>query len=256
MRRGQDPLLVKELTRVNGQPCVPASTLKGVVRSIVETITHSCVRVTRVSTAQLSRGAAACRDKDNLCLACRMFGAMGFEGHVRFSDAVLHKDKGSLSIARMPALYAPRGRTKAYFAGHEIKGRKFYKHGRTVTQANTPVEVLLPESQLSFTIRFENLIPGELGVLLTALGMGETELVLKLGGGKPACYGSALASLNDLEVWENTRVLYAGYDIKRIAQSPGDYLKRADDLILSDQLQRLAEIWTYDMGRQCPEGNY
>ncbi len=256
MRRGKEPPLVKELTRVNGQPCIPASTLKGVVRSVVEAITHSCVRVTRASTAQLPRGAAPCRDKDNLCLACRMFGAMGFEGHVRFDDAVLHRDKGRLSIARMPALYAPRKRAGAYFSGGKVQGRKFYQHGQTVTQANTPVEVLLPESQLSFTVRFENLTPGELGVLLTALGMGERELVLKLGGGKPACYGSALISLNNLQVWENARALYADYDIKRVAKSPDDYLKDAVNLILSDQLRRLAEIWTYDMSRQCPEGNY
>jgi len=256
MRRGRKPPLVKELTRVNDLPCVPASTLKGVVRSVVEAITRSCVRVTRASTAQLPRGAAACRDKDNLCLACRMFGAMGFEGHVRFGDAVLHKGKGSLSIARMPALYAPRGRTRAYFAGHEVKGRKFYQHGRTVTQANTPVEVLVPESQLGFTVRFDNLTPGELGVLLTALGLGKSELVLKLGGGKPACYGSALALLNNLQVWEDARALYADYDINRVAQAPDSYLKEAANLILSDQLRHLAEIWTYDMSRQCPEGNY
>lgn len=256
MRRGRKPPLVRELTRVNGQPCVPASTLKGVVRSVVEAITRSCVRVTRAPTAQLPRGAASCRDKDNLCLACRMFGAMGFEGHVRFGDAVLREGKGNLSIARMPALYAPRGRTRAYFAGREVKGRKFYKHGQTVTQANTPVEVLLPESQLTFSVRFDNLTPGELGVLLTALGLGKPELVLKLGGGKPACYGSALASLNNLQVWENARALYANYDIEQVIKSPDNYLRQVDDLILSDRLQRLAEIWAYDMSRQCPEGNY
>lgn len=256
MRRGKEPPLVKELTRVNGKPCIPASTLKGVVRSVVEAITRSCVRITRARPNQLPRGTAACRDKDNLCLACRMFGAMGFEGHVRFGDAVLHEGKESLSIARMPALYAPRGRTRAYFAGHEVKGRKFYQHGQTVTQANTPVEVLVPESQLTFTVRFENLMPGELGVLLTSLGMGETELVLKLGGGKPSCYGSALISLNNLQVWENARALYADYDIELVAKSPDDYLRQVGNLILPDHLQHLADIWAYDMSRQCPEGNY
>jgi len=256
MRRGQDPLLVKELTRVNGQPCVPASTLKGVVRSVVEAITRSCVRITRARTDQLPRGTAPCRDKENLCLACRMFGAMGFEGHVRFGDAVLGDDTGKLGIARMPALYAPRGRTRAYFAGNDVKGRKFYKHGKTITQANTPVEVLLPESQLQFDIRFENLSPGELGVLLTALGLGESQLVLKLGGGKPACYGSAVVLLNGLQIWEDTHALYGDYDIKRVTQSTDKYLSEASTLLLADQLRDLAEIWTYDMSQQCPEGNY
>ncbi len=256
MRRGKQPPLVKELTRVNDRPCVPASTLKGLVRSVVEAITRSCVRITRARNNQLPQGTAPCRDKENLCLACCMFGAMGFEGHVRLGDAVLGDGNGKLGIARMPALYAPRGRTQAYFAGNDVKGRKFYKHGKTITQANTPVEVLLPESRLTFTIRFENLLPGELGVLLTAMGLGETELILKLGGGKPACYGSALISLNNLQVWENTRALYADYDIKRVDQSTDRYLKEAVGLILPDQLKDLAEIWAYDMSRRCPEGNY
>jgi hypothetical protein len=254
MRKGQQPPLVKEMTRVNGLPCVPASTLKGVVRSVVEAITRSCVRITRARSNQLPRGAAECRDKGNLCLACRMFGALGFEGHVRFGDAVLRE--GSLGIARMPALYAPRQRTRAYYAGNEVKGRKFYKHGQPVTQADTPVEVLAPESQLGVTIRFENLTPGEVGVLLTALGLGRQQLVLKFGGGKPACYGSAIASLNDLQVWENTQGLYAGYDVERVGHSRDEYVKEASDLLLSDQLRCLTEIWEYDMERECPEGNY
>ena len=254
MRKGQDPPLVKELTRVNGRPCVPASTLKGVVRSVVEAITRSCVRITRARNNQLPRGTAECRDKSNLCLACRMFGALGFEGHVRFGDAVLRE--GAIGIARMPALYAPRTRTRAYYAGNDVKGRKFYKHGQTVTQANTPVEVLVPESQLGVTIRFDNLKPGEVGVLLTALGLAEQQWVLKFGGGKPACYGSAIFSLNELQAWENTQDLYASYDVERVDQPLNEYLRAAGDLILPDQVQRLAEVWVYDRSRECPESNY
>lgn len=256
MRKGQDPPLVKELTRVNSQPCVPASTLKGVVRSVAEAITRSCVRIGRARSHQLPEGAAACQDKSNLCLACRMFGALGFEGHVRFGDAILGEDSKGVGIARMPALYRPRTRAPRYYTNGKVKGRKFYKHGRPVTQANTPVEVLVPESQLELTIRFESLTPGEVGVLLTALGVGEQQLVLKLGGGKPACYGSVLVSLNTLQVWEEARDLYASYDVERVDSSPSEYAEEARDLLLSDQFQRLVEIWTYDMSRKCPEGNY
>jgi hypothetical protein len=254
MRRRKEPPLVKELTRVNGQPCIPASTLKGVVRSVVEAITHSCVRISQARADQLPAGAAACRDKENLCLACRMFGALGFEGHIRFDDAMLRE--GTLGVARMPALYAPRGRTRAYFGGSEVKGRKFYQHGRPVTQATTPVEVLMPESQLGFTVRFENLALGELGVLFTALGLGKPSLVLKLGGGKPACYGSTMVRLDDLQVWGSTQDLYVSYDIARIATHPDRYLQDAQVLILPDQLQELASLWQYNIRRECPSGNY
>ena len=116
MRKGKQPPLVREMTCVNGQPCVPASTLKGVVRSVVEAITRSCVRIVSARTDQLPRGAAACRDNDNLCLACRMFGALGFEGHVRFGDAVF--DNGDVGIRRMPVLYTRGGSRLPAGAAH------------------------------------------------------------------------------------------------------------------------------------------
>jgi hypothetical protein len=256
MRKGQNPPLVRELTRVNDRPCIPASTLKGVVRSVVEAITRSCVRITRAHNDQLPSGTGPCRDKENLCLACRMFGALGFEGHIRFDDAVMEPGQGRLGTVRMPALYAPRNRTRAYFAGGGVKGRKFYKHGRTVTQAQTPVEVLLPESQLEFLVRFENLTVGELGVLLTAMGLGNPPLDLKLGGGKPACYGSIISQLGRLEVEEGLSGPYETYQIESTEINPAMYLERAKTLLLVPQLEKLAEIWRYDMGRQCPEGNY
>ena len=114
----------------------------------------------------------------------------------------------------------------------------------------------MPESQLGFTVRFENLAPGEVGVLLTALGLGEPELVLKLGGGKPACYGSATVRLDNLEVWGDVRKLYADYQIERASADLNEYLRSAVDFLLADQLQDLVRIWAYDMSRECPEGNY
>jgi hypothetical protein len=243
------------MTRVNGQPCVPASTLKGVVRSVVEAITRSCVRVTRVRPHQLPANAAGCRRKENLCVACRMFGSLGFEGHVRFDDAVL--EEGRLGLARMPALYAPRSRSGAYYEGGRIKGRKFYKHGRTLTDARKPVEILRPESRLPFRVRFDNLTEAQVGVLLTALGLGEPSFVLKLGGGKPACYGSALILDDyDLHVWLGAQGLYERYDVEDAAASPDEYLRKARSLVVEEHLERLKVVWNYDMSRRCPEGNY
>jgi hypothetical protein len=185
-----------------------------------------------------------------------MFGALGFEGHVRFGDAVLHEGDGGIGITRMPSLYRPRRRAPRYYTSGKVKGRKFYKHGQPVIRANTPVEVIAPQSQLSFTVRFENLTEGEVGVLFTALGQGEHEFLLKFGGGKPVCYGSGLVSLNDLQVWENDRDLYASYDVERGNRIPDDYVEEASGLLLPEQLQRLAEIWEYNRSRECPERNY
>lgn len=247
--------LVRALTRVNDIPCIPASTLKGVIRTVVESISRSCVRITHARNDQLPPGAAGCKRKESLCLACRMFGSLGFEGHVRFDDALL--TEGKPAIARMPALYAPRSRTAAYFPGSTVRGRKFYKHGRTVVNSQTPVEIIRPESQLFMTLRFDNLSPGELGVLLTALGLGEPSLVLKLGGGKPACYGSFLVRIATLRIWDNPQQLYGAYDdAEHSAFEMQPCLEAARDLILKTNLEKLAQIWKYDMGRICPEGNY
>lgn len=254
LREGREPPLVREITRVDDAPCIPASTLKGVVRSVAEAITKSCVRITRAGRGKLPSGAAQCRNKKNLCLACRMFGSLGFEGHVRFDDAVL--SSGGLSIKRMPSLYRPRSRKGVYYDHGKVKGRKFYQHGQTVTDADTPVEVLTAQSQLAFRIRFENLLPAEVGVLLTAVGLGKPSLTLKFGGGKPACYGSAVVALNHFQVWEAPEMLYTSYTVERSDTSPQDYLAAAKDVLLTKQLQQLAHIWRYDMSRECPEGNY
>jgi hypothetical protein len=264
MRPGKEPPLVREMTRVNGKPCIPASTLKGVVRSVVEAITRSCLRITdahrrrgkwRRYNVKYPAGTRHCSDPEHLCTACRMFGSLGFEGHVRFDDAT--QTDGSLAIVRMPALWEPAKKGAGpYLEGQYPTGRKFYKHGQPVTEADTPVEAIMPQSQMKLLVRFENLARSEVGILLTGLGLGEPQLVLKLGGGKPACYGSAIVSLKDLQIWGNTSELYASYGIDLHARPLDQYLLEAEPFLLRDRLEDLAAIWKYDVGRQCPEGNY
>jgi hypothetical protein len=89
-----------------------------------------------------------------------------------------------------------------------------------------------------------------------AVGLGKPSLTLKFGGGKPACYGSAVVALNHFQVWEAPEMLYTSYTVERSDTSPQDYLAAAKDVLLTKQLQQLAHIWRYDMSRECPEGNY
>jgi hypothetical protein len=250
--------LVRAITRVQDRPAIPASTLKGLIRSTVEAISRSCVRITRARRNQLPQGATPCRNKENLCVACRMFGALGYQGLVRFSDAILSEGQ-SVAVARMPSLFSPRSRTGVYYGGNnEVKGRKIYHHGRTVTDANTPVEVLRPESTLPFQVQFDNLSDAEIGLLLMGMGLGEPELILKVGGGKPACYGSVMVRLESFQVWGNAKQLYDSYDVEADQAEPAAFLKVAEKegLILPDQLKRLTELLAYDLDRECPSGNY
>jgi hypothetical protein len=249
--------LVRGMTRVRGQPAIPASTLKGMVRSTVEAISRSCIRITRAWEGQLPEGAEPCRDKTNLCVSCRMFGSLGYQGLVRFSDAVLSEGE-TLALARMPSLYGPRPRARIYRGPDgKVKGRKFYYHGRTVTDGNTPVEALPPESQLPLRVRFDNLTDAQVGLLLTGMGLGEPSLVLKVGGGKPACYGSVVLRLDDLQVWADAHQLYTEYDVDPDSSDIAQFLTAArEKLIVSEQLSQLAELLTYDMSRDCPSGAY
>lgn len=254
-RDSRDYPLVRGMTRSNDRIVVPASTLKGMVRSVVEAITPSCVRITRARRNTLPDRASECRKKENLCLACRIFGALGYEGNVRFGDAVL-RDGQRPAIARMPALYAPRSRERAYYRGGQVTGRKFYKHGQTVTDGVTPVEICRPDAQLDFTLTFDNLSQTEMGVLLTGLGLGRPRFALKVGAGKPACYGSVLVEARSLQVWADAETLYGEYDVEQKVAEVSEYVEAAGELIDADQLRKLAGIWQFDEHRECPRGNY
>jgi hypothetical protein len=247
--------LVRGMTRSNERIVVPASTLKGMVRSVVEAVTPSCVRITRARRDMLPGGAAECRNEKSLCLACRMFGALGYEGNVRFGDAVLREGQSTM-IVSMPALYAPRSRERAYYQGGQVTGRKFYRHGRTVVDGVTPVEVCRPDSQLDFVVRFDNLSAAEVGVLLTGLGLVDPPLILKVGAGKPASYGSVGVISRSLQVWAGAKDLYGDYDVARELADIDTYLHAAKNLIDGEQLRKLAQIWKFDENRECPSGNY
>jgi CRISPR/Cas system CSM-associated protein Csm3 (group 7 of RAMP superfamily) len=248
--------LVKAHVRSGGRPVIPGSSFKGAIRSIVEAISPSCVRITRARRNQLPRNVQGCWDKQDLCVACRMFGSLGYQGQVRFSDAVLREGM-STRWTEMPALYAPRSRANLYFEQGQVKGRKFYMHGQPAT-GDTPVEVCPPGALLEFTVQFENLRPAELGLLLIALGQGEPKLYPKLGGGKPACYGSIEVQVTELEVFEEIEAAYADYDARAVTQDWQPYLKAAgeSDLLLAPQLKHLANLLRLDTERVCPEGNY
>ncbi len=248
----RDVSLVKGHVRSGGRPVIPGSSLKGVIRSIVEAISPSCLRVTRARRDQQPREALACQDERNLCVACRMFGTMSYQGQVRFSDAVQRENR--TDIHKVPPLYAPRSRERLYYEQGQIKGRKFYQHGE-LASGNVPIEVCPEGSHFEFTVQFDNLTPAELGLLLIALGQGTPKLRPKLGGTKPACLGSIEIAVSRLEVLDMAHA-YANYDAPVRTAVPHDYVTAARSLVLSRQLNELAKLLQYPGGRECPERNY
>ena len=244
--------MAKAHFRTGGKPAIPGTSLKGCIRSIVEAITRSSVQVTRAR--ELPREYQPGRSVERLDVAQRIFGALGYQGMVRFGDAAL--ENGSTTIVPSVQLFRTHSESyNTYFDGREPRGRKFYMHGK-LAQGNLPLEACPIESRFGLRMDFENIAPGELGLVLVALGLGEKRFLPKLGGAKPACLGTIEvidASLTALD----TRAAYGEFDAAPERLDIQAVLDAAKPLILNTQLGKLADVlrWPRE-DRDCPDRNY
>jgi hypothetical protein len=191
---------------------IPGSSIKGAVRSIVEAITRSCIRITQGRhRPYIPQGYGGCMSVNDLCVACRLFGAQDYQGHVSFEDAVA--PKGSLVLLGTPLLWTParggRGLPPRYLERDRAKGRKFYRHARPPSGAD-PRACIKSGAELPLRIHFLNLSEAELGILLTALGLHPSHpFPIKLGGGKPVGLGSVQIILNRVTLLQGVDALKA-----------------------------------------------
>jgi len=144
-----------------------------------------------------------------------------------------------------------------YFDGRRPRGRKFYMHG-ALAKGDLPLEACEVGSRFALRLEFENLTQGELGLLLTALGLGEPKWWPKLGGGKPACLGT-IEVVEPTLTAHNPQVSYSDLDAAPapLAIAPLLEAARTKQLILDQPARRLAEIlrWPRE-DRECPDRNY
>lgn len=250
--------LVRELVRVGDVPVLPGASLKGCVRAVAEAISRSCIRATRAR--ELPRELEGCRNKDELCVACRIFGAQDFQGLVRFGDMTLQGDPRQLvEIAEVPQFFQPRTRELTYLKqtarGRLVRGRKFYMHGARQAAGDGPIEVCKAGSRFAGVIHFINLDRAQLGLLLIALGQ-DPFFALKLGGAKPACYGSVRVHIGTIALSQAAR--YLSWDAPAdLAGDAGLYIDTARSILVqSEQLTALAELLRWPNERECPSGNY
>jgi len=191
---------------------IPGSSLKGAVRSIVEAITRSCIRITQGRhRPYIPQGYGGCMSVNDLCIACRLFGAQDYQGHVSFEDAVA--PKGSLVLLGTPLLWTParggRGLPPRYLQGNQARGRKFFRHARPPSGVD-PRACIKSGAELPLRIHFLNLSEAELGILLTALGLHpDHPFPIKLGGGKPVGLGSVQIILNRVTLLQGVDALKA-----------------------------------------------
>ncbi len=203
---------VREADAVRRRYLIPGSSLKGAVRSIVEAITRSCIRITQSRhRPYIPQGYGGCMSVNDLCIACRLFGAQDYQGHVSFEDAVA--PKGSLVLLGTPLLWTParggHGLPPRYLQGNQARGRKFYRHARPPSGVD-PRACIKSGAELPLRIHFLNLSEAELGVLLTALGLHPKHpFPIKLGGGKPVGLGSVQIILNRVTLLQGVDALKA-----------------------------------------------
>ena len=256
--------MVKAHFRTQGRLAIPATSLKGCIRSIAEAISRSSVQVTRAR--EIERPAEV-REKDRrevtarLDICQRIFGALGYQGMVCFADALLPADLPAVIIPS-PQLFRPRPEsTDTYFEGRRPYGRKFYMHG-TLAKGDMPLEACPIASVFALHMAFENLSAGELGLVLTALGQSEQAVqprfYPKLGGGKPACLGTIEVANLSLTGFTGA-IAYADFDPVPQPLDLATLLAaaRTERLVLNEQLGRLAEVlrWPRE-DRECPDRNY
>lgn len=130
-------------------------------------------------------------------------------------------------------------------------------HG-TPAKGNLPLEACAAGSRFPLAVAFENLLPGELGLLLAALGLGEPRLWPKLGGAKPVCLGTVEVAEPALLVLD-AEAAYRDFDAAPVPLEIAPLLAaaRAEGFVVEAQLHALAELlrWPRE-DRDCPDRSY
>ncbi len=270
---------VRGLITSNGEVVVPGTSLKGAIRSISEAISDSCLRIVREEIKRSlaigqsrpcdeikSRHRESARPKRNekLCVSCSIFGGLGYQGRVSFTDARLVS--GGTAIHQIQSPYPPRDSARFYKdAQRRFNGRKFYHHGEPVaSQRGEPYQVITVDSELEFTTQFESLAAEEFCLLLVAMGVLD-DIVIKIGGGKQAMLGSVEIMPTHLELRYPRRSFVDFSEAEEgcteeVTKDIPKYLLeavgKASQLVNEDALDQLLKIWEWPSDRKAPMGMY
>ena len=231
---------------------LPGSSLKGVLRELVETLGNGCFTLLdREYQALVPPKFRQCNSHTRLCIACRIFGMMGrgskaqvFLGKVNISDALsVHV------VAHEPAYTQALMNPKPYHAAfylepsrQRIAGRKYYFHHAEPDFAlergayNRLIQPLNVGTRFQFHIDFTNLEPEEFAVLLLAIRL-EPGMRHKVGYGKPMGLGTVRFKPTELMLVDYAR----RYTVERV-RNRGNKAEplRGDDLqtFIDDHIQQ------------------
>jgi CRISPR/Cas system CSM-associated protein Csm3 (group 7 of RAMP superfamily) len=212
----------RSLQNSHEQYIIPGSSLKGLLRNLVETLGNGCLTLFSGNyergnvnyTSKIPYEFRHCSDTDKLCIACRLFGTLKekskgvFLGKVNIGDALASNDETYLykPIYTKP-LMEPKPHHESFYldaSGKRIAGRKYYFHHspdyEPLTEnhiirmggrpANRFIQPLDHDTKFHFRIDFTNLEADEFAALLLAIIL-EKNMRHKIGYGKPLGLGSA-----------------------------------------------------------------
>lgn len=263
---------------------ISASTLKGEIRNIIETITHSCIRCKNEEI--VPEEFKPCDNLKRLCFACRLFGTTvekadengnsAYSGRVYFSDAKLPKTKVGTSLTPLKPTMTPNEKLKKYYLDKSgrMRGRKFYWHhenllsnknnklpykreGFKPKDSVTIVQLIKSLKTFSFKVEFKNLTDIELGMLIYALEL-EKNLLHKIGRGKALGLGSCKISIDSFELFEENRYNFSSFTPNRKVEDKNIYLEKIKNRYLENnsQVKQLRVILNEKNNLDFSEGAY
>ena len=268
------PLIKTMVQNIDQKLSIQGSSLKGCIRSAYEAITNSTLAViTSRYRDKIPQERLPCKNKQELCPASQVFGALDWQGLIEFSDAKC--ENTGFATGFMPSLYRPRpDQRRAYFdARGNVAGRKFYYHTIRAIDKGQNQGITVQQAAKEYTfqtqIQFKNLTAAELGTLLIVLGQEpKYPIALKVGGGKPIGMGTMTVEVTAARVLQNKgdlRDRYSSYNPPESDSMTGTKLQQFmqkiiqaahSSLVQATQLQQLAEVLKYPTDREPPTGMY
>ncbi len=164
--------------RCSGSPVIPGTGIKGACRTHYEMLSEGCVLYPPKGV-----GGKPCNQRA-YCEVCSLFGCLGVQGRISFSDAVADGDGAAHEvIAKVRPPWEPKGPYAGEF--------RFYdsQPGKSDPRYGPPTKVSREGYKGRFRTRlwFRNLTPIEMGRLLLAMGNSKdltTDFPFRLGGAK------------------------------------------------------------------------
>lgn len=211
------------ICNAQGDYIIPGSSLKGMLRSVVEALGNGCLTLFDKTyehnsvdyTRKVDRPFQHCTNNTDLCIACRTFGMLNqregdgsvFLGKVNIGDARAYADKiYEYDDIYTAVLVEPKPHHASFYldeSANHIAGRKFYFHHSSDKKPLTDRErrffggrpanrYILPldrDTGFYCRIDFTALEADEFGALLQAILLEDT-MRHKIGYGKPLGLGS------------------------------------------------------------------